>query len=335
MTRRALWLTAGVLGLVVVAAAATVTNLWMTRRANRQTVAELRQQIAALEQERDALRAKREALQVRDQRFEGMPDTPIRVLIPTSLAGTLIDKVFTGFADQVTLRLQNIRVAKSGTVRRVVTLGDYDLRVVINEVTGRIRTGRPTVTFGGNRIAFALPATIASGTGRATVNFTWDGRNVSGAVCGDMQTEQVVTGSVIPATYQVKGAFTLAAKGPTVLLTPRVPPLTVKLQVKASDDSWAAAQKILDDKRGLCGFVLDRVDVLGPVKGLIDRGFDVRLPTERLRQLSMPVAINSDVDVRGRPVGLSVALDGLAITPHAIWLGAAVKVAPGSRRGGP
>jgi hypothetical protein len=333
MSRR-LTLLAGVVLIVLVAVVGTVTSLWMARRANRLTVAELRQQVAALEQERDALLARREAFDVRDQRIEGMPETPIRVMIPTSLAGVLIDKVFAGFADQVSLRLQNIRVGKSGSVRRVVTLGDYDLRVVINEVTGRIRTGQPVVTFGGNQIAFALPATIASGTGRATVNFDWDGRNISGAVCGDMQLEQVVTGTVIPATYQLKGAFTLAAKGPTVLLTPRVPPVVVKLMVKASDQSWAAAQKVLDDKRGLCGFVLDRVDVLGPVKGLIDRGFDVRLPTDRLRQLAMPVAIDSAIDVRGQRVGLSVALGGLAITPHAIWVGADVKVAASGRRPG-
>ena len=59
--------------------------------------------------------------------------------------------------------------------------------------------------FGGNRIAIALPVTVASGGGKATIRFKWDGKNVSGAVCGDMDVEQVVTGSVKPDRYPVAG----------------------------------------------------------------------------------------------------------------------------------
>jgi hypothetical protein len=214
----------------------------------------------------------------------------------------------------------------------VVTLGDYDLNVLVNQVTGRIKTGDPTVTFGDNRIGLTLPATVASGTGRATINFKWDGKNVSGAVCGDMDIRQVVSGNVVPDTYTITGSFTLLAKDAMVLMTPHVPPVVVNLRVKASDESWAAVKKILDDKQGVCGFVLDRVDILGVVKNLIDKGFNVKLPTEKLRPMAMPVTVDPEFSVRGRQMALNISLGELAITKHAIWVGADVAVTPWAKK---
>ncbi|MEZ5420276.1 MAG: hypothetical protein R2708_23460 [Vicinamibacterales bacterium] len=83
-------------------------------------------------------------------------------------------------------------------------------------------------------------------------------------------------------------------------------------------------QKILDDKKGVCGFVLDRVDVPGVVKRLIDRGFDVRVPTERVKAVALPVGVEPTLVVQGQPVALDIRLDDLAITERMIWLGAEV-----------
>jgi hypothetical protein len=313
---------------VVLGAAGTTVAIRYFNSRTRTTSAELRSQVAALEKERDALRTKLEALDIRDHRLEGMPQTRIRVMVPTTLAGRLVEKFISGFADQITLQLRNIKVHKAGTVKKVVTLGAYDLNVLINQVTGRIKTGQPTVTFGDNRIGLALPATVASGSGRATINFTWDGKNVSGAVCGDMNIGQVVTGNVVPDTYAIKGSFSITSKGATVFMTPSIPPVVVNLRIKPSDESWAAVKKILDDKQGVCGFVLDRVDIMGVVKSLIDKGFNVKLPTERLRPVAMPVTVDPEFTVKGRQVGMNLSLSGLAITEHAIWVGADVSIAP-------
>jgi len=319
----------GILATVVVlgAAGTTVAFRYFNSRA-RTSAAELRAQVAALEKERDDLRTLRDSIEVRDRRLEGMPDTRIRVMVPTSLAGRLLEKFITGFADHVTLRLKNIKVHKAGTVKKVVTLGQYDLNVLINQVTGRIKTGDPTITFGNNKIGLTLPASVAAGSGRATINFTWDGKNVSGAVCGDMNIEQVVTGNVVPDAYTIAGSFALLSRDATVLMTPSIPPVVVNLRIKASDESWAAVQKILDDKKGVCGFVLDHVDIMGVVKNLIDKGFNVKLPTEKLRPVAMPVTVDPEFTVRGRQVGLNISLGGLAITKHAIWVGADVSIAP-------
>jgi hypothetical protein len=295
-------------------------------RDDRATPDEIRAEIAALEAERDDLRARVDELTVRDPRAKGMPDEPVRVGVPTTLTRTLIEKLVSGFVDQVTLELANLRVRKAGTVRKIVTIGEYALDVRIDKVQGRLKTGRPDVRFGGNRIALSLPVTVASGTGKATIGFKWDGKNVSGAVCGDLDIEQVVTGSVRPARYPVSGAILLSAGAQEILATPRFPRIEVNLKVDPSRESWAAIRKVLDDRTGACGFVLDRVDVLQIVRGILDRGFDVRLPTEKIKPVAVPVGLQPDMRVKGQSVGLAIKVADLAITEDMIWLGARLKV---------
>jgi len=326
-TLRRLVVAALALGAVLAAAAGFWYSAW--RRADRQTPAEIRAEIAALEAERDGLRQRLEGLVGHDPRLAGMPETPVRLAVPTGLAGDLIGRVLTGAADQVTIELKNLRARKRGTVRKVITIGDYDLRVTVNQVVGTLRTGAPTVTFGGNEVALALPLTVAAGTGTATIDFAWDGRNISDAVCGDMTVRQVVSGTVRPRTYPVSGRLRLTATDTEILAEPRLPPMRLHLNVVPSAAAWQAAQKILDDKTGLCGFVLDRVNVMGAVQRLVDRGFRVRLPVEKLKAVALPVGVEPTMQVRGETVALGIRVGGLAITPHAIWLGAHVSVAVG------
>ena len=98
-------------------------------REDRQTPDQLRAEIQALEKERESLRQRVDELIVNDPRVKTMPDTPVRVGVPTTLARDLIQRVVAGFVDQVTLELKNLKVKKSGTVKKVVTLGEYDLNV--------------------------------------------------------------------------------------------------------------------------------------------------------------------------------------------------------------
>lgn len=296
-------------------------------RRDRETPEQIRQQIVALDAERAALRGRLEGLLVGDPRTDGMPESPVRVGVPTSLARTLITQMLTGLGGRVTLDLRDIRTRRTGTVRRVVTLGDYDLTATVTRVRATLRPGTPRLTFGGNRIALALPVTVG-GTARAEVDFTWDGRTVAGAVCGDMHVTETVTGTLVSRTYPVAGAVQLSADATGILAQPRVPRLRMHVDVTPSSESWAALQRILDEKRGLCGFVLDRVDVPGVVKRLIDRGFDIRVPTERVKAMALPVGVAPTLMVRGQPVALDIRVGDLAITERMIWLGAEVALAP-------
>jgi len=259
--------------------------------------------------------------------LEGMPTKPVRVGVPTALVRELITKVVTGFVDQVTLELKNLNVKKSGNVKKVVSIGHYDLQVRIHRVTGKLKTGAPVLTFGGNLVKLALPVSVASGSGRATINFKWDGKNVSGAVCGDMEVTQEVSGGVKPASYPVVGGLVLTATAREILASPKFPLIKVNLKVQPSAESWAAVQKILDEKTGVCGYVVEKVNVLGIVQGLIDRGFNVRLPTEKIKPMAIPVGIEPTMQVRGQPVELAIKVGELAITEKMIWLGADVQIA--------
>lgn len=297
------------------------------RGGERASPDQLRAEIAALETERDALRERLQEAMGRDPRLQGMPDNALRIGVPTSLARELVEKLVTGFADQVTLELRDLDVRKSGSVKKVVTLGEYALDVRIHEVRARLKAGRPDVRFGGDQVHVALPVTLASGSGRATVTFDWHGRSVGGAVCGDLHVVQEVTGGVKPASYPVRGRLELSAGADRILARPGLPPLEVNLAVVPSAASWAAVQKVLDDQRGVCGFVLDHVDVMALVRGIVERGFSVRLPTERLRPVGLPVGLEPRLSVRGQPVALSVKVGALAITEQVIWLGADVALA--------
>ena len=258
---------------------------------------------------------------------------PVRVGVPTALARELITKVVTGFVDQVTLELKNLKVKKSGNVKKVVSIGQYELQVRIHRVTGKLKTGTPELTFGGNQVKLALPVTVASGSGRATINFKWDGKNVSGAVCGDMEVTQEVSGGVKPANYPVSGGIVLTATTREILASPKFPLIKVNLKVQPSAESWAAVQKILDEKTGVCGYVVEKVNVLKIVQGLIDRGFNVRLPTEKIKPMAIPVGIEPTMQVRGQPVELAIKVGELAITEKMIWLGADVQRGDAGARG--
>lgn len=283
-------------------------------------------ELDALTRERDALSARVAELVEQDPRREKMPAGDVLLGIPTPLARDLIERVLTGLVDQVTLVLKDITVRKRDTVKKLVTLGEFDLNVHIQEVRATLKPGTPRIDFGGNRVQVALPITLAEGHGEARVRFRWDGRSVADMVCGDLDVTRQVSGSVEPNTYALEGALTLSAEATEIVASPKFPKLRVKLKVLPSGQSWDAIQQILDEKQGTCGFVLDRVDVRSRIEQIVGRGFYVTLPTEKLKPVRLPASVQQSVSVQGRPLDLAVSLGGLAITEDMLWLGAIVQV---------
>jgi hypothetical protein len=85
-------------------------------------------------------------------------------------------------------------------------------------------------------------------------------------------------------------------------------------------------QAILDAKGGVCGFVVDKVDIRGVLEGLVAKGFNVRLPTEKIKPMAVPVGIAPTMKVRDETIRIEVKVSDLAITEHMIWLGADVNL---------
>jgi hypothetical protein len=253
-------------------------------RRERAAPEQIQAEIDALEKERTVLRGRIDELVVNDPRRKSMPKAPVRVGVPTALARDLVEKVARGFVDQVALDLRNLKVRKKGTVRKVVTLGEYELKVDIARAYGRLKTGRPDVRFGGNKVSLALPVAIASGEGRATVGFKWDGKNVSDAVCGDLEVTQEVSGRIKPDTYPVGGSLVLQATAREILATPHFPPTRIKLRIDPSAESWAAVQKILD-VRGQTVELEIKVSALAITEDVIWLGADLKLDLPKLQAL--------------------------------------------------
>ncbi len=281
-----------------------------------------RRDLTLLEKERDTLRTRLDELMPRDKRLKGMPKSAVRIGLPTGLTRTLIERVLSGVVDQVEIQLMGIRIHKSGTVKKMVTLGNYELDVELEEVRASLAAGAPTLKFGGNRVSIALPVRVAKGTGRTNLAFKWDGRNVGGMVCGDMDINRKLTGEVRPDTYPISGTLLFERTAAQMLVRPRFPRLVLKIQPVPTAESWAQVEAMVAEKTGMCGFVLKKVDILQVVKDLLSKGFDVSLPTEKIKPVAVPVGIAPSLVIHGQRVNLAARVEALAITEHMIWLGA-------------
>jgi len=313
--------------LLVAAAIAGAVGLSRVRE-GRQTTQALQAQIAILRAERDQLRPRVIDAVRQDPRLTGMPDRDIRVGVPASLAREIITTLLEDVPERLGLTLEDLHVRRQGEVRRIVPLGEYDLDVHVTKVTGRFATGVPEITFSENRMNIVLPIRVAAGTASAAIDYFWNSRTVGQAACGDMQFRQAVTGTVSPASYRLKGAIELSTTEDAIVLTPRVPTQRILVRVTPSRASWNAVQQALDGIGGVCGFVLDRVDVRGALEDFIGKGFSVGLPFERLKAIALPVGITSAMTIHGVPVRFSGTEGRAVITADMIWVGATVTLAP-------
>jgi len=285
-------------------------------------------EIGALEKEREDLRRRVDARMAADPRLRGMPESPVRVGVPTSLLRALIEQLASSVVDEVRIELTDIKARKVGELKKVVVLGHYELGVTIDRLAGQLRAGKPDVRFGGDQVAVALPLTVESGEGRATLHFVWHGTNVSSALCGGLDVHQVVSGLVLPESYLVRGSLVLSATEEQIVASPRFPPTNVRFHIEPSAASWAAVARILDEKKGACAFVLDKIDVLALLRDLIAKGISVRLPTEKIPMIAVPIRIEPTITVRGQPVTLAIRVGSLAVTERDAWLGAFISLRP-------
>lgn len=320
---------AGVGAVITVGAFVIVSLVSNRAREGRRTTAQLETDLVTLRAERDRLKPHVLGALQMDPRLAGMPTRQVMVGLPTSLARDLVTTFITGVANQLTLHLSNIRLRKQGEVRRLVPMGDWTLDVLLTRVTARMAGGAPDVRFGDNRLSLSVPIRVVSGTGAAAINFQWDGRNISGALCGDMELREIVTGTVTPATYRLRGALHLSSTNDAIVLTPRIPATRIRVHVVPSPASWAKVQAVLDGMGGVCGFVLDRANIPGSLEEFLAKGFEVRLPTEKLKPWTLPIGLASSLTIREMPVQVAVSHGKLAATGDMIWLSADIALVTG------
>jgi hypothetical protein len=283
--------------------------------------------IERLEAEQDSLRARAAELIAADPRIQGLPKGEVVAAVPTAFIRQVIDRLFEDVVNRVTLRLSGIKAHVAKKVKKVVTIGEFTVDVNIDEVIGKIRPGRHQIAFGGDSISLTLPITIKEGHGDATIHFVWNGKNVAGLACGDLDLTQKVSGDVIPADYVVSGVIVLAIKGRRLVADLRFPETRIRIRVKPTKESWDAVNAILDEKKGVCGWVLDKVNVPDLLANVTEtKGFNVRLPIDKLKPVVLPAGIRDSVTVGQRSLAIAARTRSMRIDPDAIWYSANVKV---------
>ena len=284
-------------------------------------------ELAGLQTEQDSLRARAAELVAVDPRIRSLPEGDVVIAVPTAFVRSVIHRLFADVVSHVTLSIGGIKAHAEKKIKKIVPIGEFKVDVDIDKVVGKLRPGDPRIGFGGDSVSMSLPVTLAEGKGEATIHFVWDGKNVAGLTCGDLDITQKVTGDVIPDHYVVAGSVGLVVKGRQVVAALRFPETRWRIRVKASKESWDAIHKILDEKKGVCGWVLEKVDVPNLLKNLSEeKGFNVRLPIDKIKPAVIPAGISDSVSVGDRTFAVAAQMSGLRIDPDALWFSARVNL---------
>lgn len=280
-----------------------------------------------LQAEQDSLRSRAADLVEKDPRVQALPKGDVVVAVPTVFLRGVIKHVFDDVASHITLRLGGIKVHAAKSIKKVIKVGEFVVDVDITQVVGKLEPGDPSVTFGGDSVSMSLPIKIAAGHGEAIVHFVWNGKNIADLACGDLDITQKVSGNVIPASYLLSGALTLKIRGHDVVGALVFPETRLRIRIKPSKESWDAIQAILDEKHGVCGWVLDKVDVPKLLTNLVEeKGFNVRLPVDKIKPFLLPAGVRDSVNVGGSVLFVDAKTNLIRIDPAAIWYSAGVSL---------
>lgn len=289
--------------------------------------------LGALEARRDDLRAQLARALAADARLAAAPRTDVLIGVPAAFTGAVARELTRGFLSQVEIRLRGLRLHKQDHVdvkALVATLraGSYDVDVQIHEVTALLRPGEPRLSFDGPRVALHLPVRLAEGRGRARVDFSWDSQGVGKVVCEDFDVSQELSAGVTPRTYELRGAFTLAVDDGALVARPDFPELLLKVNVEPSAATWETVERVVRERTWKCEKALHAVDVPKLLRGLLAKGFDVRLPRKLFQPVRLPAAFEQSLTIEGKTYDLAARPADLALGPGMLWYGAALELRP-------
>lgn len=282
-------------------------------------------EIEQLQAEQDSLRNRAQLLVTNDPRIHNIPKGEVVIAVPTAFLHGVIARLFSDVASNVTLDLSGLKARAAKSVKKVVTVGEFVVEVQFTKLIGKLKPGQPDIKFGGNRVSMSLPVDLVEGQGDATIHFIWNGKNVAGVTCGDMDVTQKVSGRVVPASYRVSGALSLAIRGNRVVGTLAFPETRLPIRVTPSQESWAAVRAILEEKGGVCGWVLDKVNVPNLLTNVVEKkGFNVKLPLDKIRPFILPAGVRDSTRVGEGTLSFATQTNTIRIDPDAVWYSASV-----------
>lgn len=284
-------------------------------------------EVAALEARRGELRERLARALRADQRLAAAPAADVLIGMPAAFSAALARELTSGFLAQVEIHLRDLRVRKQDEVKvkalvATVRAGSYVVDATVHEVRALLRPGEPKLSFKGNRIELALPVRLADGRGRATVDFTWDSQGMGKAVCEDFHVTQAVSAGVTPRTYEMRGAFVLEVEGGALVARPEFGDVTLRVNVEPTAETWQALERVIQERSWKCEKALGLVDVPKLLRGMLAKGFDVRLPRKLFRPVRLPAAFDQTLVLEGKSYALSARPVDLTLAPGLLWYGA-------------
>jgi hypothetical protein len=313
------------LGLAVVTAALIGLLLWPGWHE-----ATPERRMAGLRRTRDALQRRLAELRARDALLSSAPEGDVLVGVPEPVGAELLGQLTAGFLHEVEIGLYNLRVRKAGQARVKtpfgrMTPGVWALDVRVHAVHGTLEPGAPKLSLGGERLGVEIPVRIVRGEGLATLRFRWDSRGLGGVACEDFEAEVPAAGTVVPRTYTAKGAFQLTLEDGVLTAHPSFPDLKVNLAVEPSRETWQELERVLARRSLRCRTALKLVDVPGLVRGLLDRGFNVKVPQKIFRPLRLPIGLERRLRLEGRTYTLEATPREVRAARHVLWYAADVQ----------
>ena len=154
--------------------------------------------------------------------------------VPVALIQDIVKQAVTGLFGDFSLHLSEIKVHEAKPVRAKLLfgrskIGSFVLDLNIHELSGRFAAAPPDLDFDHDRIRVKLPVQLASGGGRATVHFVWQGSGVAGRVCGDLDETREAHGTVVPEEFLLEGAFGVVFEGGKLRLRPQFDELAIRI----------------------------------------------------------------------------------------------------------
>lgn len=290
------------------------------------------EELERLRQERRLLNERLHERLVREVPLLDAPEATVLVGVPRGFAERLAGDAVTSLLAEMRVTLRDLTVQKEGDLHgRILVgrslLGRFALRVDLTEVRAVLRAGRPRLRFEGKRVDVVVPVSLTAGSGRGRLRFTWDGRGVAGAVCGDLDVEGEVAGTVVPDAFTLRGGFTLSAEGTTLRARPEFQDVIVTVRIEPSRETWELVEETIRQQGAVCRAALRAADVPEKVRSLVGRGFPVKLPRRLVREVRLPMEVEQTLDLEGTVVRVQVRSAELVLTPACLWYGADVRLA--------
>lgn len=258
-------------------------------------------------------------------------DVEVVVAVPNRFLKDALSRTLAEALNGVSLRIKNleVHVVEDVNVRILVpdvTLGTIALDVLLQDVRGVVRTREPAISIGAGEIRGSVWVDVLEGRGRVHLRLHWSGEALTRVVCGDTTLAREVEGALAPFAVHLRGAATPRVEGSEFVLKPAVPPTYFRLVIRPTRQSWEKVEEAFNAQSGVCRFALRRIDALGKLRELLEKGIRVTVHTEKLKPLRLPVDVTERVLLQDRELEVRASPALLEIRRRYVWFGSEFEV---------